>query len=167
MTTAIYPGSFDPITNGHLDIIERASKLFDRVVVAVLSNPAKSSLFTPEERVGLIERSVVGLPHVTADLFAGLLVDYCYRHDASVIIRGIRAVSDFEYEFQMALMNRRLRDEVETLFMMPQELYTYLSSRLVKEVFSLGGSVRGLVPDFVLEALTQKYPSRPNLEWVD
>ena len=163
MTRAVYAGSFDPITNGHLDIVQRSAKLFDELVIAVLNNPDKTSLFTPAERIELIHQSTREHKNVTVDLFDGLLVEYCRRRGASVVIRGVRAVSDFEYEFQMALMNRRLNPDIETIFMMPQDLYTYLSSRLVKEVFRLGGNVAGLVPDGVLQALAHKYPDRPDL----
>ena len=157
---AVYAGSFDPITNGHLDVVDRSAKLFDELIVAVLNNPEKTSLFTPAERIELIQTTVKH-DNVTVDLFDGLLVDFCRKRGASAVIRGVRAVSDFEYEFQMALMNRRLNPDVETIFMMPQDLYTYLSSRLVKEVFRLGGNVVGLVPDLVLEALARKLPDRP------
>jgi pantetheine-phosphate adenylyltransferase len=160
---AVYAGSFDPITNGHLDIVERSARVFDEVIVAVLNNEQKASLFSPSERVDLIRRSIAPHKNASVDLFDGLLVDYCRRRGASVVIRGVRAVSDFEYEFQMALMNRRLNPAVDTVFMMPQEDYTYLSSRLVKEVFRLGGDVEGLVPAVALEALTLKYPDRPKL----
>src|SRR5215471_18453210 len=147
--TAVYPGSFDPVTNGHLDIISRGSRLFDRVVVAILRNPDKEPLFSLEERMSILERATRGIPNVRVDSFDGLLVDYARRLKASVIVRGLRALSDFEYEFQMALMNRRLDSTLETVFMMPSETYSYLSSRLVKEVVRLGGSVEGLVPDHV------------------
>jgi len=143
---AVYPGTFDPITNGHLDIIERGSRLFDRVIVAILGNPEKTPLFSIEERARLITESLHALPNVTVSTFSGLLVDYARSQNARVIVRGLRAVSDFEYEFQMALMNRRLDHGVETIFMMPAEAYSYLSSRLVKEVAFLGGDVSGLVP---------------------
>ena len=160
---AVYAGSFDPITNGHLDVVDRSAKLFDELIVAVLNNPEKTSLFTPAERIELIQKTVQHHDNITVDLFDGLLVDFCRRRGASAVIRGVRAVSDFEYEFQMALMNRRLNPDVETIFMMPQDLYTYLSSRLVKEVFRLGGNVVGLVPDLVLAALDHKFPDRPKL----
>ncbi|HZI92896.1 MAG TPA: pantetheine-phosphate adenylyltransferase [Patescibacteria group bacterium] len=143
---AVYPGTFDPITNGHLDLIQRGSRLFDLVIVAILGNPEKAPLFTVEERARLIRESVLTLPNVRVETFEGLLVDYVRSRGAQVIVRGLRAVSDFEYEFQMALMNRRLDTEVETVFMMPAEAYSYLSSRLVKEVAALGGDVSGLVP---------------------
>ena len=156
MTLAIYPGSFDPLTNGHVDIITRGARLFDRIVVAILVNAEKSPLFTMIERVE-IARAVFGhLSNVEIDTFEGLLVDYLERRNAQVIVRGLRAVSDFEYEFQMALMNRRLNDRIETVFMMPAEQYTYTSSRLIKEVFSLGGRVHGLVPDMVEARLREK-----------
>jgi pantetheine-phosphate adenylyltransferase len=155
MRRAIYPGSFDPMTNGHLDLIERAVKLFDEVVVAVLINPSKTPLFTIDERVEMIRRVVGPLP-VQVDQFGGLLVEYARTVGASVIIRGIRAISDYEYEFQMALMNRRLDSDIETIFMMPAEPYTYVSSRLVKEVFALGGSITGLVPPIVEQRMREK-----------
>lgn len=143
---AVYPGSFDPVTNGHLDIIRRGSRLFDRIVVAILRNPEKKPLFSLEERKRVLGLATAGIPNVSVDSFDGLLVDYARRKGARVIVRGLRALSDFEYEYQMALMNRRLDAEIETVFMMPSETYSYLSSRLVKEVVRLGGSVSGLVP---------------------
>ena len=143
---AVYPGSFDPVTNGHLDIIRRGSRLFDRIVVAILRNPEKEALFGIQERRRILQRATSGIPNVSVDSFDGLLVDYARRRGARVIVRGLRALSDFEYEFQMALMNRRLDSSIETVFMMPSEAYSYLSSRLVKEVVRLGGSVAGLVP---------------------
>lgn len=157
MTKVIYPGSFDPLTFGHVDVIERSVRLFDRVVVAIITNPSKQPLFTVEERREMIEE-IVGkrFPEVEVDVFHGLLVDYAKRKQAQAIVRGIRAVTDYEYEFQMALMNRRLSPEIETVFMMPAEQYSYLSSRLVKEVAELGGSVSGLVPDLVEERLRRK-----------
>ena len=155
-TLAVYPGSFDPLTNGHVDIISRGARLFDRIIVAILVNAEKSPLFTMGERVE-ITRSVFKTHHnVEVDTFDGLLVDYVERRDAQVIVRGLRAVSDFEFEFQMALMNRRLKPKIETVFMMPAEQYTYISSRLIKEVFSLGGRVEGLVPELVEERLRGK-----------
>ena len=146
MTLAVYPGSFDPLTNGHVDIIMRGARLFDRIIVAILLNAEKAPLFTMEERVEIVRTVFKDQPNVEVDTFDGLLVDYVERRNANVIVRGLRAVSDFEFEFQMALMNRRLKPAVETVFMMPAEQYTYLSSRLIKEVFRLGGEVRGLVP---------------------
>jgi pantetheine-phosphate adenylyltransferase len=156
-TIAIYPGSFDPITNGHLDIIQRGAKLFDEVIVAILVNPEKAPLFGLEERVAMI-RTIVNeqFSNVKVDTFEGLLVEYAMRQNAQVIVRGIRAVSDYEYELQMALMNRRLEPRIETVFMMPAEAYSYLSSRLVREVFKFGGSVEGLVPPLVQQKLREK-----------
>ncbi|MFN8587988.1 MAG: pantetheine-phosphate adenylyltransferase [Candidatus Eisenbacteria bacterium] len=155
--TALFPGSFDPFTNGHLDLVRRAATLFDRVIVAVAHNPAKTSLFTPEERVKLIRESVAKLPNVDVLYFAGLVVDCAKQYGAHVIVRGIRAVSDFEFEFQMALMNRRLSPELEVVFLMPSQEYTYLNSTLVKEVAKHGGRIRGLVPGPVEKRLLAKY----------
>jgi pantetheine-phosphate adenylyltransferase len=157
---AVYPGSFDPLTSGHVDIIRRGARLFDRIIVAILLNADKAPLFTPAERVTLIREVFRDTPTVEADTFEGLLVDYARAQKASVIVRGLRAVSDFEYEMQMALMNRHLYPDVETVFMMPAEQYTYVSSRLVKEVASLGGSVSGLVPDVVEARLVEKQRAR-------
>jgi pantetheine-phosphate adenylyltransferase len=156
----VFPGSFDPITNGHLDIIARSLSVFDEVVVAILVNPEKSPLFTVEERVEIIREAYRGEPRVRVDTFSGLLVDYAEKVGAAVIVRGLRAISDFEYEFQMALMNRRLDPHIETVFMMPAESYSYLSSRLVKEVFQLGGQVTELVPPVVERRLRDKYGVR-------
>ena len=153
---AVYPGSFDPLTKGHVDIINRGARLFDRIVVAILVNPDKAPLFSAEERVSIAEVVFKDLPNVEIETFDGLLVDYAGRRGANVIVRGLRAISDFEYESQMALMNRRLNKVIETVFMMPAEPYTYVSSRLVKEVFSLGGSISGLVPSTVEERLLAK-----------
>jgi len=153
---AIYPGSFDPLTNGHVDIIERGSRFFDKIVVGVLINLEKSPLFTVPERVDIARTVFRDMPNVEVDTFDGLLVDYARRKHATVIVRGLRAISDFEYEMQMALMNRRLNPAVETIFMMPAEPYTYVSSRLVKEVVALGGTVSGLVPRVVEERLREK-----------
>lgn len=160
---AIYPGSFDPLTNGHVDIIHRGSRLFDRIVIAILLNIEKSPLFTVPERVEIAREAFHGWPNVEVDTFDGLLVDYARRKQANVIVRGLRAISDFEFEMQMALMNRRLNGDVETVFMMPAEPYTYVSSRLVKEVVALGGSVSGLVPEMVEERLRQKKLARETL----
>ena len=160
---AIYPGSFDPLTNGHVDIIERGSRLFDRIIVAVLVNLDKRPLFTAHERVEIARSVFKALSNVEVDTFDGLLVDYARSRGANVIVRGLRAVSDFEYEMQMALMNRRLNQDVETVFMMPAEPYTYLSSRLVKEVVALGGSVTGLVPTVVEDRLRAKKLARQTL----
>jgi len=152
---AIYPGTFDPITNGHLDIVERSAKLFDEVIVAVLVNQDKHPMFSTEERVDMI-RSVAPWPNVKVGTFEGLLVHYAIDQDAQAIVRGIRAVSDYEYELQMALMNRRLEPSVETVFLMAGEAYSYLSSRLIKEVFKLGGPISGLVPELVEERMREK-----------
>lgn len=156
MTKAIYPGSFDPITNGHLDVIERASKLFDEVVVGVLSNSSKSPMFSAQERATLIEEAVRPFPNVRVDHFQGLLVNYVKTNQIDVIIKGLRAISDFEAEFQMAAMNRRLGDGTETVFLMTDVHYSYLSSSLVKEVFRFNGDIKGLVPDHVLAYMMQK-----------
>jgi pantetheine-phosphate adenylyltransferase len=154
---AVFPGSFDPITNGHLDIVDRGLAVFDRVRMAILRNPEKQPLFSVDERLALIREAYRGNPRVEADAFSGLLVDYAEKAGASVIIRGIRAISDFEYELQMALMNRRLDPQIETVFMIPAESYSYVSSRLVKEVFQLGGRVSDLVPPIVEKRLREKY----------
>jgi len=156
MSVAIYPGSFDPLTNGHVDIIERGARLFDRIIVAMLINMDKSPLFTLPERVEITREVFHDSANVEVDTFDGLLVDYVERRRAHVIVRGLRAVSDFEFEFQMALMNQRLSPRIETVFMMPAEQYTYISSRLIKEVFSLGGRVHGLVPELVETRLREK-----------
>jgi pantetheine-phosphate adenylyltransferase len=158
--TAIYPGTFDPITNGHLDIIGRGARLFDHIIVALLNNLDKEPLFPLAERMTIVGSVVAHLPTVRVESFDGLLIDYARSRGASVIVRGLRALSDFEYEFQMALMNRRLDPGVETVFMMPSEAYSYVSSRLVKEVVSLGGDVTGLVPQQVVDRLKARYASR-------
>ena len=157
---AVYPGSFDPITMGHVDIIQRGSRLFDRIVVAVLINADKSPLFTVGERVEVAREVFRDRPNVEVDTFDGLLVEYARRKHARVIVRGLRAISDFEFEMQMALMNRRLNPDVETAFMMPAEQYTYVSSRLVKQIVALGGSVAGLVPPTVERRLRDKKLAR-------
>ncbi len=156
---AVYPGTFDPVTNGHIDLIQRSAALFDHVVIAILSNAEKTPLFTIEERVEMLEVVIRKTRNVSITTFGGLLVDFVERIGASVIVRGIRAVSDYEYELQMALMNRRLSSKVETVFMMPAEAYSYLSSGLVKEISLLGGSVRGLVPPAVERGLARKHKS--------
>jgi pantetheine-phosphate adenylyltransferase len=153
---AIYPGSFDPITNGHLDLIERGSRLFGRLVVSVLRNEGKKPLFPLEERIEMIREAVRPYPNVEVDSFGGLLVEHAAAHSASVILRGIRAISDYEYELQMALMNRRLKPGIETIFLMSNEAYSFISSRMVKEVFSLGGSISGLAPPWVEERLRRR-----------
>ena len=157
MRTAIYPGSFDPLTNGHLDVVQRAAKLFDRVVVAVAKNADKKPLFSFDERLELVNKSIVHLPNVEADAFDGLLVNYVVNQKAQSIVRGLRAVSDFEFEFQLALMNRKLNENVETIFMMPKDTYTFLSSRIVKEIARLGGEVGVFVPQHVQAALRAKF----------
>ena len=156
---AICPGSFDPLTLGHVDIIRRAARHFDRVVVSVLHNPAKSPLFTVAERLDLIRASFDRDPGVEAAAFSGLLVAWARERGATAIVRGIRAVSDFEYEFQMALMNRRLAPEVETVFLTPAEEYSYVSSKLIKEIAALGGDIRGLVPEPVALRLAERFPT--------
>jgi pantetheine-phosphate adenylyltransferase len=153
---AIYPGSFDPITNGHLDLIERGSQIFNQLIVAVLTNLEKSPLFTVAERVEMLHEATRSIPNVSVDTFSGLLVDYARQKQAKALLRGIRAFTDYEYELQMALMNRKLGPDLETVFLMPALSYTYVSSRLVREVFQLGGSVSGLVPKLVEERLHQK-----------
>jgi pantetheine-phosphate adenylyltransferase len=160
MRTAIYPGSFDPLTNGHLDVIQRAAKLFDRVVVAVAKNEGKNPLFTQNERLALVKQAVKHLPNVEADTFDSLLVEYVVSQKAQAIVRGLRAVSDFEFEFQLALMNRKLDESVETIFMMPKDTYTFLSSRIVKEIARLGGDVSAFVPPNVQSALHRKLKPR-------
>jgi len=157
MKRAIYPGSFDPVTNGHLDVIDRASNLFDEVIVAIADNVEKQPLFALEERLELLRGSLDGRSNVRVGQFAGLLVDFAVKEKADAVIRGLRAVSDFEFEFQMALMNRKLQSTVETIFLMPKEDYTYLSSRLVKEIARLGGDVSKFVPADAAEALRKKF----------
>ncbi len=161
MRIAIYPGSFDPLTNGHLDVVQRAAKLFDRVIVAVAKNESKQPLFTLEERQALVRKAVTHLPHVLTDVFDGLLVEYAAARKAGAIVRGLRAVSDFEFEFQLALMNRKLDENIETIFMMPKDTYTFLSSRIVKEIARLGGDVSAFVPPHVQAALRKKLKREP------
>ena len=151
--SALYPGSFDPITNGHLDVIERGSRLFDRLIVSVLHNESKSPLFSVSDRVAMLQEAVAPFPNVEVDSFHGLLADYALKREATVILRGIRAISDYENELQMALMNRRLQPGLETVFLLAGEAFSFISSRLVKEVISLGGNIAGLVPPIVEERL--------------
>ena len=158
--TAIYPGTFDPLTNGHLDIINRASLLFSHVYVSVTDNPNKKSFFSVEERVDMIQKAVKGIHNVSVDSFNGLLVTYMKKKNARVIIRGLRAISDFEYEFQMALMNRSLSRDVETIFLMPDENYTYLSSNLIKEIAHLGGDIKDFVPRHVRNILIRSFSGK-------
>lgn len=154
---AVYPGSFDPITNGHVDIIRRGLKIFDKILVAVLENPKKSPLFTTKERVEMIEEEFADEKNVEVKAFHGLLVEFAKKSDAKIVIRGLRAISDFEYEFQMALMNRKLNPEIETFFMMPSVDYTFLSSMLVKEVYMLGGGLLDLLPQHVEKKMRGKF----------
>ncbi|MFN8012300.1 MAG: pantetheine-phosphate adenylyltransferase [Holophagaceae bacterium] len=156
MRTAIYPGSFDPVTMGHWDVIQRADKLVDRLIVAVLHNPAKQGAFSVEERVAFLEELVAPLPHIEVTSFHGLLVDFAKQHQASFIVRGVRAFSDFEYEFQMALMNRKLAPDLETVFLMPKEKYSAISSRLVREIGGMGGNLTDLVPESLRERIAAK-----------
>ncbi|HEX7771075.1 MAG TPA: pantetheine-phosphate adenylyltransferase [Pyrinomonadaceae bacterium] len=164
MRRAIYPGSFDPVTNGHLDIIERGCKLFDEIIIGILVNPDKQPFFTVEERHEMLTEVVKSISQggctLRVDSFSGLLVNYAVAQEANVIVRGIRAISDYEYELQMALMNRRLEPGIETVFMMPAEIYSYVSSRLIKEVFQLGGTVTGLVPPLIEQRMKEKLNQR-------
>jgi len=153
---AIYPGSFDPITNGHFDLIQRSSRIFDHLIVALLTNAEKQPIFNVEERFTMLQEVTRDMENVSVDTFSGLLVDYAVRKNARAIVRGIRAFSDYEYEIQMALMNRKLQPKLETIFLMPAESYAYISSRLVKEISKRGGSVKGLVPPLVEERLSKK-----------
>lgn len=155
-TKAVYPGFFDPITNGHVDIILRGLRIFDKIIVAVLKNPKKMALFSTKERVAMVQEIFAHEPDIEVKAFDGLLVDFARKNKANIVMRGLRAVSDFEYEFQMALMNRNLNAEIETLFMMPSVNYSFLSSKLVKEVFMLGGCVKDLVPNLVEKKLKEK-----------
>ncbi|MGI6684570.1 MAG: pantetheine-phosphate adenylyltransferase [Bacillota bacterium] len=157
MRVAIYPGTFDPVTNGHLDIIERAVLLFDKVVIAIAEVNYKNTLFDLEERMNLMHAVTKGMDHVLIDSFEGLTVDYCKKKGATAIIRGLRAVSDFDYEFQMALMNRKLDQNIDTVFLMTDQKYSYISSSIIKQIAELGGCIKGLVPDEVLQALSKKF----------
>lgn len=155
--TAIYPGSFDPVTNGHLDVIARATRLFDRVIVAVAHNDLKKPLFSSEERMSLLRHATLEMPGVEVTSFGGLLVDFARQNNATVVVRGLRAISDFEFEFQMALMNRKLHSDLETCFLTPKEELTYLSSRIIKEIARLGGQIDTFVPPQVARALREKF----------
>lgn len=157
MRTAVYPGSFDPITNGHLDIIKRASRLYDRVIVGVLNNASKNPVFTAEERKNMIDEATKGIDNVSCDIFSGLLVDFAKLNHASVIIKGLRTVADFEYEFQMALLNKALNPEYETVFMMTDSKFSYISSSMVKEVAKYHGKLDGFVPPYIAEQVREKY----------
>jgi len=155
--TAIYPGTFDPFTNGHLDLVKRGLRIFDHLIVAVAPSPKKNPLFTVDERLAMIRETLKGYKRVSMEMFEGLLVDYVRDRKGTAIIRGLRAVSDFEYELQLALMNRRLSSDIETVFMMPSEEYSYLTATIAKEISSLGGTVKGLVPPHVDQALRRKF----------
>lgn len=157
MRIAVYPGSFDPITNGHLDIIARAAKVYDKLIVGVLDNINKKPLFTARERVELIRKVTAGIDNVECDMFSGLLVDFAKANNASVIVKGLRTVADFEYEFQMALLNKALNPEFETMFLMTDTKYSYISSSMVKEVAKYSGELNGLIPSGIIEAVRQKY----------
>lgn len=154
---AVYPGSFDPITNGHVDIIQRGLTIFDKILVAVLENPKKTPLFSTKERIDMIQEVFSDQKKIEVKAFDGLLVEFAKKNNAKIVIRGLRAISDFEYEFQMALMNRKLNPEIETFFMMPNVSYTFLSSKLVKEIFMLGGCLKDLVPNYVEKNLREKF----------
>ncbi|MCS6243708.1 MAG: pantetheine-phosphate adenylyltransferase [Opitutus sp.] len=158
MRHCIYPGTFDPLTNGHLDVLDRATRLFDRITVAIARNPGKGPLFTPEQRLELVQANIAQYPHVTAVLFDGLLVEFAIAQKADALIRGLRALSDFEFEFNMALMNRHLQPKIETIFVMPHEQYSYTSSSLVKQVARYGGDIAHFVPANVAAALATAFP---------
>lgn len=158
--TAVYPGSYDPLTNGHIDIIERGLTIFDKITVAVLKNPQKKHLFDLEERLEILHNTFDGNPRIEVDCFEGLLVDYLNKKNTKTVVRGLRAISDFEVEFQMALMNRRISQDIETIFLVPSINYSFLSSRLVKEIYQLGGEVRQMVPELVDRKLKEKYQQK-------
>jgi pantetheine-phosphate adenylyltransferase len=160
--TALYPGTFDPITYGHIDVIRRSADLFDRVIVTLAVNPHKETLFSVEERLAHVRRAVADIPHVEVAKWEGLLVNFALQEKATAIVRGVRAVSDFEYEFQMALTNRKLAETITTVFLMPHERFTYLNSSIVREVARLGGNVSCFVPDFVADALTALFRKEPS-----
>ena len=160
MRIAVYPGSFDPITHGHLDVIERSSRVFDKLIVAVVKNRSKAPLFSVEERMDQINRSVKGLTNIEVDHFDGLLVDFVTAKGAQVIVKGLRAISDFEYEFQMALLNRKLQPQIETMFLMTNHKYSYLSSSMVKEIAGLGGNIQDLVPDEILHDIINRFRNK-------
>ncbi len=155
--TAVYPGSYDPLTNGHIDIIERGLKLFDRIIVTALKNPSKTYLFSLEERIAIMEEVFKGRKNIEIDYFEGLLADYLERKNTFTVVRGLRAISDFEIEFQMALMNRNMNDRVETIFLVPSISYSFLSSKLVKEIYKFGGEINSMVPEIVDKKLKEKY----------
>jgi pantetheine-phosphate adenylyltransferase len=161
MRHCIYPGTFDPLTNGHLDVLDRAAKLFDRITVAIARNPGKGPVFSPEQRLELVQANIAHHPHVTAVIFDGLLVEFALAQKADAIIRGLRALSDFEFEFNMALMNRHLEPRIETLFVMPHEQFSYTSSSLVKQVARYGGDISHFVPANVATALSSVFPRPP------
>lgn len=162
MKTAVYPGSFDPVTNGHIDVIERALKIFDRVIVAVGDNPEKKPLFTTKERIGMLKESTKHLKNIEIDSFSGLLIDYVKRKNSKIIIRGLRAISDFEFEFQRALLNRVVDNEIETVFIMTKEHYVYLNSSIVKEMAMFGGNLNDLIPRIVEKKLKEKFSGKGN-----
>ena len=155
--TAVYPGSYDPLTNGHIDIIERGLKLFDRIIVTALKNPSKTYLFTLDERIAMMQETFKGRKNIEIDYFEGLLADYLERKGTYTVVRGLRAISDFEIEFQMALMNRSIKDRIETIFLVPSISYSFLSSKLVKEIYKFGGEIKSMVPEIVDRNLKEKY----------
>ena len=158
--TAIYPGSYDPLTNGHIDIIERGLNLFDKIIVTALKNPSKTYLFSLEERMAIMEETFKGRGNIEIDYFEGLLADYLERKNTFTVVRGLRAISDFEIEFQMALMNRSIKNKIETIFLVPSISYSFLSSKLVKEIYKFGGEIKSMVPDIVDKKLKEKYSKK-------